>query len=103
MGSNFSRELASGELNFLTDGFLPLDRQMQLHLTGNIYPPAPVSMVIPCVQAIEAYWGDECEKVIELPAQVTWKGQNSAPAFEIIEGFKLHSWTVEYDYDAELN
>lgn len=98
MGSNLSRELASGELDFLG---LSLNKQMVIHLTGNFYPPIPMSMVEPCVEAIEAYWEDDYDREIELPKPITYKGLTTAPAHAIIDQHKLHDWTVVYDYDAE--
>ena len=54
MGSNFATELASGDL-FPT---LDLESAIAMHLQDNHYPPVPVSMVQPCIDAIDAYW--EC-------------------------------------------
>lgn len=99
MGRNFAYELASGELDFLD---LDLPAQISIHLSSNFYPPVPQSMVSPCVEAIQAYWEDDYQRLIELPLPVQWRGQNEAPASAIIDGHRLYDWTVSYDFDAEI-
>lgn len=94
MGSNFATELASGDL-FPT---LDLESAIAMHLQGNHYPPVPVSMVQPCIDAIDAYNSDEPEKNIELPDGITWKGKTYAPAYAIIEGHHLQAWCSFDDY-----
>jgi len=81
MGRNFATELASSD----TD----LEWQIKLHLQHNHYPMVPVSMVEPCVSAIAAC-NEECyNRMIELPNGVLWRGQSSAPAHAIVEGYHL--------------
>jgi hypothetical protein len=46
MGGNFAQDLA------LTT--IPLDQQIAMHLRGNHYPPVPLTMLQPCLYAIEA-------------------------------------------------
>lgn len=99
MGSNFAHEMASGELDFLG---LSLEAQMEIHLRSNFYPPIPISMAKPCVEAIEAYWEDDYERLIELPSPIQWRGQDTAPASAIIDQHRLYDWTVSYDFDAEI-
>lgn len=99
MGSNFAREMASGDLDFLG---LNLEAQISIHLSSNFYPSIPQSMVTPCVEAIEAYWEDDYQKMISLPAPILWRGQDTAPASAIIDQHRLYDWTVSYDYDAEI-
>ena len=99
MGSNLSNELANGDLDFLG---LNLEGQIEIHLRSNFYPPIPISMAKPCVEAIDAYWEDDYERMISLPTPVLWRGQDTAPASAIIDQHKLYPWTVSYDYDAEI-
>lgn len=99
MGHNLAHELANGDLDFLG---LTLEAQLEIHLRSNFYPPIPLSMVTPCVEAIQAYWEDDYQKMISLPSPVQWRGQDEAPASAIIDGHKLYEWTVSYDYDAEI-
>jgi hypothetical protein len=87
MGRNFATELASSD----TD----LEYQIKLHLRHNHYPMVPVSMVNPCIYAIEAY-NEECyNRMIQLPSGVLWRGQSSAPAHAIVEGYHLGPWLLQ--------
>ena len=87
MGSNFATELASSN----TD----LEWQIKLHLQHNHYPMVPVSMVEPCISAIAAC-NEECyNRMIELPNGVLWRGQSSAPAHAIVEGYHLEPWLLQ--------
>ncbi len=47
MGSNLAYDLASDELG------LDLERAIGIHLQSNHYPPVPLSMVEPCIDAID--------------------------------------------------
>lgn len=76
---------------------LTMERQLEWHLKANHYPPVPVSMVVPCKEAIEAYWADDLEKAIELPEGVTYRGNTTAPAREIIINHHLDAWCEEVD------
>ena len=95
MGATFAHDLAHLEMG------LPIEAQIEYHLRANHFPPIPASMVQPCIEAIDAYWEDETEKLISLPEGVGYKGLTVAPAWAIIEQHHLHEWTVSYDYDAE--
>jgi len=87
VGSNFATELANSD----TD----LEWQIKLHLQHNHYPMVPVSMVEPCVSAIAAC-NEECyNRMIELPNGVLWRGQSSAPAHAIVEGYHLEPWLLQ--------
>jgi hypothetical protein len=92
MGSNFATELASGVVPNLT-----LEDQIAMHLAGNHYPPVPLSMVKPCIEAIDAYWEDDLNREIPLPEGGSWRGNDHAPAWAIIEGHHLDAWITEYD------
>lgn len=78
-----------------------LNTVMGWHLQSNHFPPVPLSMVEPCIEAIDAYWADECDLEIELPEGITYKGMTTAPAWAIIEQHHLGAWCTDYDYDAE--
>ena len=92
MGSNFATELADNEL-------LDLDLEMaiSIHLQSNHYPPVPLSMVEPCIEAIDAYHDEDYNRLITLPAPITWRDQNSAPASAIVEAHHLDAWLPQYD------
>jgi hypothetical protein len=93
MGSNFATDLAN---NDLLD--LDLERQIGIHLQGNHYPPVPLSMVQPCIDAIDAYYEEDYNQEINLPHPITWKGNATAPASAIIEAHNLQAWLPETDY-----
>jgi hypothetical protein len=96
MGSNMATELADGTLG------LDMESAIAMHLRGNHYPPVPLSMVEPCIEAIDAYWEDNVQKHIELPEGVSWRGESYAPAWALIEGHHLDAWCqddyVDEDY-----
>ena len=86
----------------LADGTLGLDMYsaIAMHLRGNHYPPVPLSMVQPCIDAIDAYWEDSQDSLIELPEGVSWRGETSAPAWALIESHHLDAWCQD-DYEGE--
>ena len=88
MGSNLIRDLI--DMDDLTR-----IQQIEIHLTGNFYPPVPVSMAQPCIEAIDAYWDGEYDKFITMPDGVFYKGMSHAPARAIIEQHRLQPWTSE--------
>jgi hypothetical protein len=95
MGSNFATELANGVFPDLT-----LELQIQMHLTSNHYPPVPLSMVKPCIDAIDAYWEEDSNRQIDLNGNI-WKGQPTAPAWAIIDGHHLDAWVDQWDNEEE--
>jgi hypothetical protein len=88
MGSTFARDLA-------TMSGLSMQAAIEIHLTGNFYPPVPASMVQPCIDAIDAYWEDDIDRFIAMPDGVFYKGMSHAPAYAIIEQHRLHPWMEE--------
>ena len=92
MGSNFATELADEELLGLD-----LETSIAIHLQANHYPPVPTSMVEPCIAAIDAYYDEDYQRLIELPEPITWRDQNSAPASAIVEAHHLDAWLPQYD------
>jgi hypothetical protein len=97
----------------LADTTLDLETQLKYHLQGNHYPPIPQSMIPVCIEAIDAYWEDDTNKLIKLPIdgvdrdgnpfQIRWRdGSDHAPAWAIIEHAHLDSWLVDdYEEDEE--
>lgn len=86
MGSNFAHELADYDLG------LDLSTAIKIHLTSNHYPPVPVSMVEPCIDAIDAYHNGDTDQEIPMPQGITYKGRTTAPAWAIIEQHHLEAW-----------
>jgi hypothetical protein len=89
MGLNTAVDLAEN---------LDLEMAIGYHLQGNHYPPVPLSMVQPCIDAIDAYYDEDYDRMIQLPAPVLWKGRDQAPASAIIEAHHLEAWLPETDY-----
>ena len=76
---------------------LDLEQGIAMHLQGNHYPPVPLSMVEPCIEAIDAYWEEDFDRAIEMPKGVFYKGQTYAPAWAIVEQHHLEAWLQESD------
>ena len=91
MGINLSNEMTDGTLEDLGI-HLTLEQQIGIQLTTNHYPPVPRSMIKPCVEAIDAYNEGEADRLIRLPDGISWRTQDSAPAWAIIEAHHLDSW-----------
>jgi hypothetical protein len=93
MGSNFANDLVTlGDLGVALD----IESQIGIHLRSNHYPPVPLTMVKPCIEAIDAVndaglWNLD----IPLPEGILWKGLTSAPAHAIIEAHHLNAWLIE--------
>jgi hypothetical protein len=87
----------------IADTDISMEQQIAWHLQGNHYPPVPTSMVQPCIDAINAYWNDDHNALIEMPEGVSYKGSNYAPAWAIIDQHHLDAWLDNEDeecYDA---
>lgn len=93
MGSNFANDLANMEA-------LTLDQAVAVHLQSNHYPPVPLIMVQPCVDAIFAVNDWRADESIDLPKGVLYKGETSAPAWAIVEQHHLDAW-VQYEENYE--
>ena len=76
---------------------LDLEMAISIHLQSNHYPPVPLSMVEPCIEAIDAYYDEDYDKLIEMPEGVSYKGNTHAPAWAIIEQHHLDAWLPESD------
>lgn len=90
MGSNLAYDLASTDLS--------IETAIGYHLQGNHYPPVPLSMVQPCLDAIQAYWEDDLNRMIDMPEGVSYRGSNEAPAWAVIEQHHLDAW-ISHDED----
>jgi hypothetical protein len=88
MGLNLATDLA-------TDPGIARELAITIQLRNNHYPPVPVSMVTPCIQAIDACNSDEADLLIELPEGVLWRGKVTAPAHAIVESHHLWPWVSE--------
>lgn len=82
-------------MEFATNKEITLEQAIGWHLQGNHFPPVPLSMVTPCIEAIDAFWEDDLDKLIGLPDGVGYKGLTVAPARAIIISHHLDAWCVE--------
>ena len=79
---------------------IPLKEQIEIHLVSNFYPPIPRFMAQTCVDALNAYWEEDIDRMIDMPNDVKYKGSTSAPAWAIVEQHRLSAWlNEEEDYD----
>ena len=84
----------------LTELDAPLKTQIKIHLVNNFYPPIPSFMAQTCVDALNAYWEEDTNRMIDMPKGVSYKGSTSAPAWAIVEQHKLDAWLDENeDYE----
>jgi hypothetical protein len=84
MGNNLSQDLA--------ENVIDIRQSIAIQLRSNHYPPVPLSMVEPCIEAIYACGDEDYDKQIALPEGITWRGNTTAPASAIVEGHHLHAW-----------
>ena len=84
MGYNLAQELAGSDIS--------LEQAIGWHLQGNHYPPVPVSMVEPCIQAIQNANTGDWNALVKLPSPITWRGQDSAPTHALVEAHHLDAW-----------
>lgn len=99
-------------IDLATNLDVSLEQQISLHLSSNHYPPIPQVMVDVCIQAIDAYWEDDTDRLIKLPFdgvdrngepfQIRWRdGSDHAPAWAVIEHAHLDAWLVDEYEDEE--
>lgn len=87
----------------LAESGMDLVSALRYHLTANHYPPVPASMIQPCIEAICAYEEEDTNREIDLSGNL-WRGQNTAPAWAIIDGHHLEPFVMyceEADPDIE--
>jgi hypothetical protein len=77
---------------------LDIEVAIGYHLQGNHYPPVPLSMVDPCIEAIDAFYDEDYNREIALPEGVLWRGQVTAPASAIVDAHHLNAWLPEEEY-----
>ena len=81
---------------------MPLQKQIEMHLSTNFYPPIPRFMAQACVDALNAYWEEDINRMIDMPEGVFYKGSTSAPAWAVVDQHRLSSWLdEEEDYENE--
>ena len=78
---------------------ISLEQAIGYHLQGNHYPPVPLSMVQPCIEALDAAREMDAMRQIEMPEGITYKGKTHAPAWAIIEQHHLDAWLPQDEAD----
>jgi hypothetical protein len=85
----------------LQDTVLDLETQILYHLKGNHYPPVPSEMVAPCIEAIDAYYDEDYDRMIDMPMvgdfQILYRGETQAPARAIVDQHHLEFWLPEWE------
>jgi hypothetical protein len=88
----------------IKDTVLDLETQILYHLKGNFYPPVPAEMVQPCIDAIDACYDEDYDRMIDMPKvgdfQILYKGETQAPAWAIVEQHRLDFW-VPHSMDCD--
>jgi hypothetical protein len=74
---------------------LPLKEQLSMHFSSNCYPPIPQGMIPTAIEAIEAFWDDELDKMIPLPEGVSFRGRDEVAAHDVINSYRLDAWCIE--------
>lgn len=89
MGNLHAREFA----DMAQEGEISMEQAIAWHLRSNHYPPVPLSMVQPCIDAIRAIADEnDVDAEITLPKGVSYLGNTTAPAWAIVEQHHLDSW-----------
>jgi|TARA_B110000908_G_scaffold161229_1_gene205305 hypothetical protein len=71
---------------------VPMEQAIAWHLRSNHYPPIPASMAKPCLDAIDAYWEDDIDREIQMPDGISYRGESTVAAREIIISCNLDAW-----------
>jgi hypothetical protein len=59
------------------------------HLRANCFPPIPLAMLTVAKQAIAKVLSGDRDYEIPLPDGITWRGEDQAPAWSVIDGLCL--------------
>lgn len=74
---------------------LDIEQALGWHLQHNHYPPIPLTMVTPCIEAIELARLGYYTAQVTLPSGVTYHGEGSAPVSAIVENHHLEAFIGE--------
>ena len=89
----------------IQDAVLDLETQLLYHLRGNHYPPVPAEMVAPCIEAIDAAYDEDYDRMIDMPKvgdfQILYKNSTQAPAWAIIEQHHLDTFIEPAEGDLD--
>lgn len=96
MGSTYAMGLADAVIEGVTD----VRQVLAIHLQNNHYPPVPLSMIEPCIEAIEAYEDGEGEARIQLPEGIKYGGENWVPSRVLVNSLHL-TYFIDQQYYEE--
>jgi preprotein translocase subunit SecA len=80
---------------------LSLETQLSIHFSSNCYPPIPQGMIPTAVDAIDAYWDEDLDKMIPLPNGVSFRGMNEVAARDVINAYYLGAWCIGEAWEDE--
>lgn len=72
-----------------------LETQLSIHFRSNCYPPIPLGMIPTAVEAIDAYWEMDLDRMIPLPEGVSFRGSDEVSARNVINSYRLDAWCME--------
>ena len=84
MGRNTAQDLA--------ENVIDIRQSIAIQLRSTHYPPVPLTLVEPCIEALYACSDEDYDKQITLPEGVKWRGSTTAPARAIVESHHLEPW-----------
>jgi hypothetical protein len=76
--------------------------QVAMHLRNNCYPPVPLIMLDPCIEAIANCVLDDWDAKVDLPEGVSYRGLTSAPSHAIVSNHRLEAFLDADDDYLEL-
>jgi hypothetical protein len=76
----------------ITESGIPLEQQLAWHFSTNCYPPIPRQMIPTAVEAIQAHLEQEADREISFPEGVSWRGKETASAWQVVESLRLEAW-----------
>jgi hypothetical protein len=76
----------------IENGMVELRQVLAWHLTSNHYPSLPLSLLDACVLAIKYMQEGEPDTNISLPEGILWRGQQTAPAWAVVDAHHLEAF-----------
>ena len=69
-----------------------LRQAVSIHFASNCYPPIPQFMLDTALLAIDLVLEEDGKAQVNLPEGVTFRGQEHATAYQIVEGYHLDAF-----------
>jgi len=77
--------------------YASLDVALHWHLRSNHYPPLPLALVETCKAAIDAFNDGDCDRLVEMPDGILFRGCDRAPASAIVSSCHLDAFCDQVD------